>query len=323
MKLANPVCLLLLVVGVVSLGAADSKPEEAAIRAAIDTEHPAHTDAATAEKRGITPADYFAFENISDAHISPDGKQAAYMLTTVDQKRNRRDNSIWLVAIDRKTAPRRLTAEWVNSTSPRWSPDGSRLAFLSARGGQAAASSTGEAPEPPRPQIYVLYLDGGEAQAVTHLKNGAGVFQWSLDGKRLVVLSRTGPSDNVPASAHKSDVRHYSHILCKLNEAGWYDDKRSHLWVVEIGTGAARQLTSGDWNDSDPQWSPDGTRIAFVSDRTGKEFDDALNSNKDIWVIPADGGPLIKISDHDYDDTQPRWSPDGQLIAFAGQTQRR
>jgi dipeptidyl aminopeptidase/acylaminoacyl peptidase len=325
MKLANPVCLLLLVVGVVSLQAADSKAEEAAVRPGIATEHPPHTDAATAEKRGITPADYFAFENISDAHISPDGKQVAYVLTTVDQKRNRRDNSIWMVAIDGKTAPRRLTAEGVNSTSPRWSPDGSRLAFLSTRGGQAGASSTGEAPEPPRPQIYVLYLDGGEAQAITHLKNGAGVFQWSPDGKRLVVLSRTGPSDNVAASARKSDVRHYSHISYKFNDSGWFDDKRSHLWVVEIGTGAARQLTSGDdWNDSDPQWSPDGTRIAFVSDRTGKEFDVApQDQNKDVWVIPADGGPLVKISDHDYDDTQPRWSPDGRSIAFAGETQRR
>ena len=274
-----------------------------------------------AEKRGITSEDYFAFQNISDAHISPDGKQVVYVLTTVDQKRNRRDNSIWLVAIDAKSAPRRLTAEGVNSNSPRWSPDGSRLAFLSTRSGQAAASGGGET-ETPRPQIYVLRFDGGEAQAVTHLKNGAGAFQWSPDGSRFVVLSRTGPSDNVAASARKSDVRHYSHISYKFNDTGWFDDKRSHLWVVEIGTGAVRQLTSGDdWNDLDPQWSPDGTRIAFVSDRTGKEFDDG--HNKDIWVIPAAGGELTKISDHDYDDTQPRWSPDGKSIAFAGQTQRR
>jgi len=274
-----------------------------------------------AGKRGITSADYFAFENISDAHISPDGKQVAYVLTTVDQKRTRRDNSIWLVAIDGKSAPRRLTAEGVNSNSPRWSPDGSRLAFLSTRSGSAATSGGGES-DPPHPQIYILHLDGGEAQAVTHMKNGAGVFQWSPDGKRLVVLSRTGPSDNVTPSARKSDVRHYAHISYKFNDTGWFDDKRSHLWVVEIGTGAARQLTSGeDWNDLDPQWSPDGTRIAFVSDRTGKEFDDG--HNKDIWVIPAEGGSLTRISDHDYDDTQPRWSPDGKSIAFAGQMQRR
>jgi len=271
-----------------------------------------------AEKRGVTSEDYFALQNIGDAHIAPDGKQVAYVLTTVDQKRNRRDSSIWLVAIDGKSVPRRLTAEGVNSTSPRWSRDGSRLAFLSTRGSAAAVGET----ETPRPQIYILHLDGGEAQALTHLKNGAGVFQWSPDGKRFVVLSRTGPSDNVAASARKSDVRHYSHISYKFNDTGWFDDKRSHVWVVDAATGAAKQITSGeDWNDTDPQWSPDGMRIAFVSDRTGKEYDDG--HNKDIWVIPAEGGAPAKISDHDFDDTQPRWSPDGKLIAFAGQTQRR
>ncbi|HXB73430.1 MAG TPA: S9 family peptidase [Candidatus Acidoferrales bacterium] len=279
---------------------------------------PFATLAGRAETRGVTAEDYFAFQNIGDAHLSPDGKQVAYVLTTVDQKRNRRDNGIWVVATDGKSAPRRLTAEGVNSTVPRWSPDGTRVAFLSTRG-TAAAGET----EALGPQIYILHLDGGEAQALTHLKNGAGVFQWSPDGKRFVVVSRTGPSDNVAPAARKSDVRHYSHISYKFNDTGWFDDKRSHLWVVEAATGAARQITSGeDWNDTDPQWSPDGTRLAFVSDRTGLEFDDGRN--KDVWVIAADGGSsLAKISDHNFDDTQPRWSPDGKVIAFAGQTQRR
>src|ERR1044071_2489717 len=88
-------------------------------------------------KRGVTPEDYFAFENINDARISPDGKQVAYVVTTVDQKRNRRNASIWIVDIDGHSAPRRLTVEGVNSNSPRWSPDGSRLAFLSTRSAQA------------------------------------------------------------------------------------------------------------------------------------------------------------------------------------------
>ena len=72
-----------------------------------------------------------------------------------------------------------------------------------------------------------------------------------------------------------------------------------------------------DWNDTDPQWSPDGTRIAFVSDRTGKAYDDSHNT--DVWVIPAAGGTLTRISDHDFEDETPRWSSDGKQILFAGQ----
>jgi dipeptidyl aminopeptidase/acylaminoacyl peptidase len=274
---------------------------------------------AGAARRGVTPEDYFAFESISDAHISPDGKQVAYVLTTIDQRRNRRDNSIWMVAVDGHSAPRRLSAEGFNSTSPRWSPDGTRLAFVSSRNSAGADSPAGE---PQRPQICILPMDGGEALTLTRLKNGAGAFQWAPDGTRLVVVSRTGPSDNVAGSARKSDVRHYSHISYKFNDTGWYDDKRGHLFVVDAAGGAATQLTTGDeWNDTDPQWSPDSTRIAFVSDRTGQEYDGG--HNKDVWVTAARGGPLTKISDHEYDDTQPRWSPDGRQIAFAGQTQRR
>jgi dipeptidyl aminopeptidase/acylaminoacyl peptidase len=273
--------------------------------------------AAESAKRGVTPEDYYALESIGDAHLSPDGKMVAYVLTTVDQKKNRRDTSIWIVGTDRQSVPRRLTAEGVNSNSPRWSPDGSRLAFLSTRG-----AGTPAPPESPTPQLCLLRMDGGEARVLTQLKNGVSAFQWSPDGKRFAAVVRSGPSDNVAASARPSDVRHYVHIQYKFNDTGWFDDKRSHLWVVDAATGAATQLTSGeDWNDTDPQWSPDSTRIAFVSDRTGREYDDARN--KDVWVIPAAGGSLTKISDHEFDDTQPRWSPDGTRIAFAGQTKRR
>jgi dipeptidyl aminopeptidase/acylaminoacyl peptidase len=267
--------------------------------------------------RGVTPEDYFAFHFVSDAHISPSGKDAAFVVTVIDQPRNRRNSSIWLVPLDGRVAPRRLTAEDANSTSPRWSPDGSRLAFLSSRAVDANTSA-----EPAHPQIFILPMQGGEAQAVTRLKNGVNSFQWSPDGQRFVAMSRTGPSDAIDPKARKSDVRHYKHIYYKFNDTGWFDDKRSHLFVIEAATGADRQITSGeDWNDTDPQWSPDGARIAFVSDRTGREFDNSYN--KDVWVIASTGGPLTKISDHAFDDDMPRWSPDGKQILFAGQTARR
>jgi dipeptidyl aminopeptidase/acylaminoacyl peptidase len=263
-------------------------------------------------KRGVTPEDYFAFENIGDPHLSPNGRDVAYVLGTVDQKKNRRVSSVWLVAADGQSAPRRLTAEGFDANTPRWSPDGTKLAFLSTR----------NAEEGGRPQIYILPMSGGEALQLSHVKNGVSSLQWSPDGTKFVALSRTGPGDAVAAADRKSDVRHYSHISYKFNDTGWFDDKRSHIWVIGAVNGDAKQLTTGDdWNDTDPQWSPDSTRIAFVSDRTGKEFD--AGHNKDIWVVPAIGGGLQQISNHLFDDTQPRWSPDGQQIAFAGETRRR
>jgi dipeptidyl aminopeptidase/acylaminoacyl peptidase len=319
--------------------------------------------------RGVTPEDYYAFEFLGDPHLSPGGKWVAYVLTTVDQRQNRRLSQIWLAAVDGSRPPRPLTTSTQSSSSPRWSPDGRTLAFISSRPsadnapasqqglsqsnsqtqpntqgatpsaqpspqasstpapssspaqigtattpGVSSAQQTAAADTTPRAQVWALSLEGGEARRITNLKNGVGNFDWSPDGVRLVVTTRTGPSD---AKAPSSDVRHYKHTSYKFNDTGWFDDKRSHVWVVDVQSGAARQITSGDeWNDTDPQWSPDSTRIAFVSDRTGHAFDESRNT--DVWIVPAEGGALTKISDHDEEDSSPRWSPDGKSIAFTG-----
>ncbi|MFN7949764.1 MAG: S9 family peptidase [Blastocatellia bacterium] len=275
---------------------------------------------AFAQTRGITPEDYFAFEFLSDPHLSPDGRLVAFVVTRVDRAQNRRNSAIWMTAADGSRAPWQFTTSPQSSTSPRWSPDGRALAFLSARPAESGAQ------EQPRPQVYVLSLDGGEARRVTNLKNGVSVFQWSPDGSRLAVVSRVGPGDSRPTgkedSKDRSDVRHYKDTRYKFNDTGWFDDRRTHLWTVDVTSGAARQITEGnDWNDSDPQWSPDGTKLAFVSNRTGREYED--NRNSDVWVISAEGGALTKISDHAEADNSPRWSPDGKTIAFIGATRER
>jgi dipeptidyl aminopeptidase/acylaminoacyl peptidase len=260
-----------------------------------------------AQTRGMTTEDYFAFETLGDPHFSPDGSTIAYVVTTVDQKQNRRRTAIWSVAADGSHEPAPLTTAPQPSNSPRWRPDGKAIAFLSARPvpGDAAGDT-------PRMQVWLLSLSGGEPRRITNLLNGVSFFQWSPDGSQLVVVGRSGPSDTAKSP---SDVRHYAHANYKFNDSGWFDDKRTHLWVIDVASGTSTQITSGDdWNDSDPQWSPDGRKIAFVSDRTGKAFD--MGRNTDVWVIPASGGTLTKISDHTSGDNSPRWSPDGQTIAF-------
>ena len=296
--------------------------------------------AQTTSPRGITPEDYYSFEFASDPHISPDGKLVAYVVTKVDRAQNRRNSSIWMVATDGSRAPWQFTTSPQSSNAPRWSPDGKSLAFLSSRAGESAATAPNPTPSPsspapgapsgasasdqPRNQVYLLSMNGGEAKRITNLKNGVSLFRWSPDGTRLVIVSRIGPSDGRAADIRdRSDVRHYKNTSYKFNDTGWFDDRRTHLWIVDVKTGNAKQITEGnDWNDSDPQWSPDSKRIAFVSNRTGKEYEE--NRNTDVWVINADGsGTLTRISDHDEADNQPRWSPDGKWIAFTGELHER
>src|SRR5271154_6246472 len=103
-------------------------------------------------KRGVTAEDYLSFKFIGDPHISPDGKSVAYVLTTIDQKKNRRDSSVWLVPADGSSAPRRLSAEGFSSSSPRWSPDGKTLAIVSTRASDLPTGDT------PKSQIYLLSI---------------------------------------------------------------------------------------------------------------------------------------------------------------------
>jgi len=264
----------------------------------------AHPVRAAAQARGVTAEDYLAFETLGDPHFSPDGSAIAFAVTTIDQKQNRRRSTIYSVPADGSREPQALTDPVRSSTSPRWRPDGGAIAFLSAR------PAPGD--DNPRTQVWLLPLGGGEPRRLTSLANGVTSFQWSPDGARLVVVSRSGPSDSAKSP---SDVRHYRHANYKFNDTGWFDDKRAHLWVVDAASSRSTQITSGDdWNDADPQWSPDSRKIAFVSDRSGKAFDEGHNT--DVWVIDASGGAPTKISDHEEADTSPRWSPDGRTIAF-------
>src|SRR5581483_6017212 len=132
---------------------------------------------ARAQPRGVTAEDYYAFETLSDPHFSPDGATLAFVVTKVDQKQNRRRSEIWTVPADGSREPIAITTSPQSSNSPRWSPDGRSLAFLSAR--PAAGDDNGSTP---RPQVWLLPLTGGEPRRVTSLRNGVIGFQWSPDG---------------------------------------------------------------------------------------------------------------------------------------------
>lgn len=264
------------------------------------------------QQRKITPEDYYVLRTVSDPQLSPNGKLVAYVVGTTDQKQNKRHSDIWLADVDGSREPRQLTESPEISSSPRWSPDGRAIAFLSAR----PSSQDGKAI---KEQVQLLSLQGGEAHALTSLKNGVESFSWSPDGTRLVCVSTRGPQDATPEDPERSDSRHYVHPTYKLDGMGFFDGRRQHLWVVDVKSGSGKQITEGDdWNDTDPQWSPDGMRIAFVSDRSGHFLEDVSYNGSEVWVIGAGGGTPVKVSDGEGADGAPRWSPDGAWIAYFG-----
>ncbi len=208
--------------------------------------------------RGVLPEDYLAYEFSSDPHIAPGGSQVAYVVATIDSKANRRRSSIWLSSLD-GGVPRALTGSAFSSNAPRWSPDGKTLAFLSNRGAPAASA-----------QIWILRMDGGEAQAAHHPEERREFIP--MVTRRQAIRRRQPHRAERPGGINGSKNRRppLHAYFVQVQRHGLVDDKRSHLFVVDANAGADKQLTTGEeWNDTDPQWSPDSTRIAFVSDRTG------------------------------------------------------
>ena len=265
------------------------------------------------QQRVIAPEDYYHLQSASSPRISPNGKSVVYVVNSIDQKQGTRHREIWIVDVKGGHEPRQLTHAVQSSSSPQWAPDGSAIAFLTAR---PASPDDKDAKD----QVHILALDGGEVRSITSLKNGVKAFRWSPDGTRLVCVSTWGLGDEVPDKPDRNDSRHYTHSAYKFDTVGFFDDQRKHLWVVDVSSGSARQITEGDdWNDTDPEWSPDGTRISFVSDRSREFWENSDSNTSALWIVPATGGAPLKVSQgNGVVDAPHRWSPDGRWIAYFG-----
>lgn len=286
----------------------------------------------TTGRRPITIQDLGAIALVGPPRISPDGTQVAYALATMDEEENAYRSAIYCVPTG-GGEPRRLTTGPKQDTAPAWSPDGTRLAFVSDRAG--------------KPQVFVLDLRGGEARQLTDAEEGAGGPQWSPDGALILYSAKVrgegdggekaegGGQQGEGREAERRDrdrggeggekeagkKQGYKPPLVvtklkhKFDGEGFFDEKRRHLFVIPAEGGEARQLTAGDWNVGAPAWSPDGKAIAYCANR---DEDRDTSEVADIWVVPVEGGAGRKVTRGRGPVATPAWSPDGWSIAYVG-----
>lgn len=253
----------------------------------------------------MTSEDLYAFHFLADAQISPDGIRIAYVVRTIDRENNGYRSSIWLVPFDGSAPGTRLTYGTGQDASPRWSPDGWSIAFASDRN---APAGDGKKRKPK--SLFVLSLAGGEARQLTTFDDDCGDIVWSPDGSKIAfTLKEPRPKD-----AEDDGIRVYDRLRYKTDEGFLLDGRRRHIWIADAGGAAARKLTDGDWDDSQPSWSADGSMIAFVSNRTE---DRERNTVADIHVAMLVGdGWRVTGGIGSYGN--PRFSPDGAQIACYG-----
>jgi dipeptidyl aminopeptidase/acylaminoacyl peptidase len=256
-------------------------------------------------KRGIKPADLYKMPTVSDPQVSPDGQWVAYTVSTIDSIKDSRSSDIWMVSWDGKTNIQ-LTHTPESETTPRWSPDGKYLSFLSSR--QEGKGN----------QLWLLDRRGGEAKRVTTFKSGISAYAWSPDAKRvLLTITDPEPEDTGKVKTAKPMVMDKYKI--KQDVEGYrYKKLYSHLYLFDIAKKKTDTLTKGAFNHSAAVWSPDGKSIAFVSNRTA---DPDKNRNTDIYLIEARAGatPKVLTTWAGYDNN-PEWSPNGQWIAYTRST---
>lgn len=266
--------------------------------------------------RAITIDDFFQIRDVSQPEISPDGQWIAYAVRTRMLKEDKNEQRLWMISTHGGDAIP-MTSEGVSSGHARWSPDGKYVSFLSARDGGKS-------------QVWLLDRRGGEAVRLTDTVQGVDDFEWSPDSTRLLLVLRDPKPEDIEAARNRErpvpatppkprtpTPLVIDRLQFKRDTVGYLDRRRTHLYVFNVSAKTTTQITSGDFDDSEPAWSPDGKSLAFSSNRTP---DADANYKSHIWVVAADntdeGAHLTQVTPDPGPDSAPAWSPDGKWIAY-------
>jgi dipeptidyl aminopeptidase/acylaminoacyl peptidase len=271
-----------------------------------------------AARRPLKIDDMHRFHDVRDTQISPDGKWVAYTVNSVDAAADKSDTDVWIASWDGRQQLR-MTTSTESETAPRWSPDGHWLAFLSSRPGKAKGN-----------QVWLLDRNGGEAQQFTDVKGRLNSYDWSPDGKKLLlVMADRDPNDAAdderPAGAAAGGAAKAPKPIVidrykfKQDVQGYLTQPAARLYLYDVETNKAEALTEAALEAASPSWSPDGKWIAFMG-RSGKDAERYNTSN--VFVMEARAGAAPREITH-YEGLRgsasrgrPEWSPDGAMLTY-------
>ncbi|HKG61587.1 MAG TPA: S9 family peptidase [Pyrinomonadaceae bacterium] len=268
--------------------------------------------AAQTARRPMKLDDLTRFRNVSDPQISPDGQWVAYTVSATDAKDDKSSSHIWMVNIDGSN-DRQITFSSESESSPRWSPDGKYISFTSSRPGKARGN-----------QVWLLDRNGGEAVQLTEIKGRLQGHEWSPDSKRLALMigdpdpeSEPGPSPQPGATPRVPKPIVIDRYRYKQDGQGYLlSGRHTYIYIFDVATKKLDRLTKSKWDESSPAWSPDGTRIAFMSNH-GEDPD--RDPAAQLFVAEAKPGATEKPLTSETiraNRGRPEWSPDSKWIAF-------